>query len=133
MKPDAVLAPYRRAGVLMDTNLLLLYLVGAFDPEEVPRFKRTSQFTPADFALLVRFLELFQRIVTTPHVLTEAGNLAGQLADHLRRGASRHASPSLTWCRIHIARSARIPESPRGTVLAGAVGRACVRAIRFVS
>lgn len=86
MIPADVVARYRKCGVLVDTNLLLMYFVGAHDPEEIPRFKRTKQFTPEDHTLLIRFLGLFGRIVTTPHVLTEVSNLAGQLADPTKVG-----------------------------------------------
>lgn len=81
-----MVARYVRAGVIVDTNLLLMYMVGAHDPDEIPRFKRTKQFTSEDHALLTRFLGLFRRVVTTPHILTEVSNLAGQLADTTRTG-----------------------------------------------
>ncbi|MBD0320928.1 MAG: hypothetical protein ICV87_11380 [Gemmatimonadetes bacterium] len=81
-----MVARYVAAGVLVDTNLLLMYLVGAHDPDEIPRFKRTQQFTSGDHALLTDFLGLFRRVVTTPHILTEVSNLAGQLADRTRTG-----------------------------------------------
>jgi rRNA-processing protein FCF1 len=84
MTVDRAVARYRSAGVLVDANLLLMYFVGVFDREAIPRFKRTSQFTPEDFDLLYRFLSNFERVVTTPHILTEVSNLAGQLPDHLR-------------------------------------------------
>ncbi|MDP9487570.1 MAG: hypothetical protein M3Q49_17595 [Actinomycetota bacterium] len=76
---------YRTAGVLVDTNLLLLYFVGAYDPALVARFKRTAdRFAPEDFDTLVVFLERFERFVTTPHVLTEVSNLMGQLSGTAR-------------------------------------------------
>ena len=81
-----ILARYRTAGVLVDTNLLLLYFVGAFSPDEVPRFKRTIQFTPEDHHLLVRFLGYFGRVVTTPQILAEVSNLAGQLTGQVKQG-----------------------------------------------
>ena len=86
MNPAQTVARYVGAGVLVDTNLLLMYLVGAHDPGEIPRFKRTKQFTAGDHALLTGFLGLFRQVVTTPHILTEVSNLAGQLADHTRTG-----------------------------------------------
>jgi hypothetical protein len=86
MRPDAVLARYRTAGVLVDTNLLLVYFVGAFDPALIPKFKRTRMYTLEDHPLLVRVLGFFEKVVTTPHILTEVSNLAGQLPSHLTRG-----------------------------------------------
>ena len=70
---------YQSKGVLVDTNLLLLLIIGSADRDLVSKFKRTKQFTAEDFDLLYKFLELFKAIYTTPHVLTEVGNLANTL------------------------------------------------------
>ena len=75
---------YRPRGVLVDSNLLVLYFVGAFKRKLVPDFKRTAQFTVEDFDLLVLFLSNFQRIVTTPNILTEVNSLLGQLGEPLK-------------------------------------------------
>ena len=69
----------------MDTNLLLLYLVGAYDRRLVSRFKRTAdRFEPEDFDTLARLLGQFDVIVTTPYVLTEASNFLGQLSGRVK-------------------------------------------------
>lgn len=70
---------YRSKGILVDSNLLLLYFVGSHDPTMIQRFKRTRAFTPNDFALLRRVLEKFKRIITTPNILSEVSNLAAQM------------------------------------------------------
>ena len=77
----------RRGTILIDTNLLLVLLVGALDPDQVERFKRTRSYTRDDYELLMDFVSRYGRIVTTPNVLTEVSNLAGQLAEPLRRDA----------------------------------------------
>ncbi len=80
-----LISKYRRKGLLVDTNILLLYFIGICDPNWIAGFKRTSQFVIEDFQLLVRILNCFERRVTTPNVLTEINNLAGQLSrDNLR-------------------------------------------------
>jgi rRNA-processing protein FCF1 len=84
--PAEIIARYRGSGVLVDTNLLLMYFVGVHDPGEIARFKRTTRFTSEDHALLLDFLGRFRRLVTTPHILTEVSNLAGQMADRTRAG-----------------------------------------------
>lgn len=86
MIPADTVARYRGSGVLIDTNLLLMYFVGAHDPKEIGRFKRTMQFTSDDHDLLVGFIKHFRRVVTTPHIITEVSNLAGQLGDRSRTG-----------------------------------------------
>lgn len=76
---EQLLVDYRTDGVLVDTNLLLLYVVGAYSPRWIGRFKHTSAFTEDDFELLGRLMGQFQTVVTTPHVLTEVSNFLGHL------------------------------------------------------
>ncbi len=64
-----------RSTVLMDTNLQILNIIGNINPEWIPRHKRTSTFTTADFDLLSRLSSRAKAQVTTPHVLTEISNL----------------------------------------------------------
>lgn len=75
----ALLQRHYRQGILVDTNILLVYFVGRYRQESIPRFKRTRQFTIDDFRLLEWLLEPFSTIVTTPNVLTEVSNLASRL------------------------------------------------------
>jgi rRNA-processing protein FCF1 len=77
-------APALPSTLLIDTNLLLVLLVGDQDRLQVPRFKRTSRFTPEDYDLLAEFVAAFREVVITPNVLTEVSNLAGQLREPLR-------------------------------------------------
>jgi rRNA-processing protein FCF1 len=75
---------HRKTGVLVDTNILLLYFLGRFSPREIPRFKRTQQFTVEDYGTLFLILKNFEKLLTTPNVLTEVNSFSGQLADPLR-------------------------------------------------
>lgn len=77
----------RREAVFIDTNLLLVLLIGALDPAQVDRFKRTRKYSREDYALLAAFVSQYKRVVTTPNVLTEVSNLAGQLTGPLRERA----------------------------------------------
>lgn len=76
---EQLLIEYRKDGFLVDTNLLLLYVVGVQDPDRIRRFTRTDTFTEDDFGLLNRLFEHFETAVTTPSILTEVSNLLGQL------------------------------------------------------
>lgn len=81
----SLLGRYRNAGILVDSNLLLLYYVGAHDRQHVARFRRTrDRFVPEDFDTLKHLLGRFNKVVTTPHVLTEVSNLLGQLSGQIR-------------------------------------------------
>lgn len=80
-----LISRYRTKGLLVDSNLLLLYFVGAYDPRRISTFKGTAQFGQDDFDLLLRLVGLFERIVTTPNILTEVSNLSGQLRKDEKR------------------------------------------------
>lgn len=64
-----------KAGLVIDTNLLLLYLVGLHDPDRIETFKRTRAYSVDDFDLLVYVINQFGRFSTTPNILTEISNL----------------------------------------------------------
>ena len=76
---DNLVRQYRTRGVLVDTNLLLLYFVGSADSRHVTRFKRTRQYTEDDFRILAGFLALFPTLATLPNILTEVSNLIAPL------------------------------------------------------
>ncbi len=77
---------YRNKGVLIDTNLLLVYCVGSFDPARILKFKRTLTFSIEDFYALEKAFEFFNIVVTTPHILTEVNNLSNQLPEGIKSG-----------------------------------------------
>lgn len=67
---------YAAKGLLLDSNVLLLYIVGLTDKSQVGRFKRTanSGFTAQDFNLLESFVLRFTQVVTLPYILAEVSN-----------------------------------------------------------
>ena len=79
-----IVEQYHTSGILVDAGVLLLRLVGQYDRDRITQFKNTKQFLPEDFDLLQWLLRKFARIITTPNVLTEVSNLAGQLGEPAR-------------------------------------------------
>jgi hypothetical protein len=67
----------RKAGLILDTNVLLLLVVGVHKRERIITYALTRSYTAGDFDLLLRFTELFLRLVVTPNILTEVSNLLG--------------------------------------------------------
>lgn len=67
---------YRSKGLLLDTNLFVLLIIGTIDREKIKDNKRTGAYSPDDFDLLLRFINGFSKIVVTPHILAETSNLA---------------------------------------------------------
>ena len=80
---DAVLQfqRYRSAGVIVDSNLLLLFIIGSFDEQLISTFKRTKTYTGSDYRILSEFLSAFSEILVTPNILTEVSNLSNQLPE----------------------------------------------------
>ena len=79
-----LLGRYKRLGVLVDANLLLLFVLGQYDPTQIETYKRTRKYTREDFHLVAHLLEYFDVVATTPHILTEVSNLAGYLPDRVK-------------------------------------------------
>ncbi|MGA9998040.1 MAG: PIN domain-containing protein [Pyrinomonadaceae bacterium] len=79
-----LLYQYRSKGALIDTNLLLVYFVGCYDPSRIPSFKRTITFTTEDFYTLQRAFNFFTKIVTTPNILTEVNSFSNQLPNEIK-------------------------------------------------
>ena len=71
--------------LLIDTNVLVLLVVGSHDRRAVGRFKRTATFSNADYDRLTRLIGQYRRLLTTPAVMTEVGNLLGNAHRALAR------------------------------------------------
>lgn len=65
----------RNPGLLIDTNLLVLFAVGSVNRGCIENFKRTRKYTIADFELLLRLLGRAEPLYTVAHVLAEVSNL----------------------------------------------------------
>lgn len=77
---EALITRYIHRGILVDSSLLVVYLVGIFDHRQLLNCRAIkSSFSQAEFDLLRNLLAEFDAIITTPHVLTEVSNLAGRL------------------------------------------------------
>jgi hypothetical protein len=73
---DRLIEKHRRNGLLIDSNLFLLWVVGSTNESRIARFNRTQKYSVQDFRLLRVLVHEFQEIVTSPHILTEVSNLA---------------------------------------------------------
>src|SRR4051794_28125217 len=72
---EALLQKHRAKGVLLDTNLLVLLLVGSVNKHRILNFKRTGNFSIEDYDLLARLIRRFSKLITTPHLLSQASDL----------------------------------------------------------
>lgn len=103
MKDDirSLFAQYRQKGILIDTNILLLYFVGSVNRERISKFNRTQQFTPEDYDILLGIINFFSKRVTTPNILTEVSSLSNQLGEPERSICSRLFSVNISLLDEH--------------------------------
>lgn len=102
-EPDVKIRRHLRSGILVDTNLLLVYLVGLYDSvsgyQVIDGFRYTrGRYTTGDFERLAAVMEQFGNRITTPHILAEVSNMLGHLADSAREtcfGLMKEIIPSL--------------------------------------
>ncbi len=69
---------------LLDSNLLLLFVVGATSRALISRHKRLKAFIEKDYDKLVELLSDVPQVLLTPNTLTETSNLAGQIDEPAR-------------------------------------------------
>ena len=86
---------YKKKGILVDSNLLLLMFIGYLNKDHITKFKRTQQYLPEDFDLLNALLITFNKIITTPNILTEVSNLANSLSGDYKKFFGRIFSKSI--------------------------------------
>lgn len=66
------------SSVFVDANLLVLLVVGHYDPHLIARHRRTQTFDIEDYRLLRDTLDRIHNVLVTPNTLTEASNLLAQ-------------------------------------------------------
>jgi hypothetical protein len=69
---------HKSDGILLDTNVLVLLLLGSFQPGLIGG-KRLEKYAIQDAELLANYVGNFSRILTTSHILAETSNLAAQV------------------------------------------------------
>ena len=91
--------------VAIDTNLLILLVVGLTSPEYIRKHRRLAPvYDSTHFELIRRLLVHAPRVLCTSHVLTEASNLLRQTGEPMR-------SEIMTTYRVFI-QSAEEPTIP---------------------
>ena len=83
------LTRFYSSGIFLDTNLLVLLVVGRTNRSFIGSEKVTSSFTPAEYDDLVRLLRPFHRRFSLPHVFTETSNLLGKSSGQRRQAYFR--------------------------------------------
>jgi hypothetical protein len=81
--------------ILLDTNLLVLLIVGSTSERSISTHKRTRAYVIASFRLLSAIVDSPSKLISTPHILAETSNLIRQCAEPLRSGLSTTFAASI--------------------------------------
>jgi hypothetical protein len=73
---------YKKKGLFLDTNILLLYIIGSLDKSLIRNTKSTAMFDARDYEKIKVFIDYFDIKVTSPHVLTEVSDLLGESSNY---------------------------------------------------
>ncbi len=70
--------PYQ---ILLDTNLLVLFVVGTTSREYIAKHKRLTEFSVEDYDALLKIISAASAVLVTPNTLTETSNLAAHIGE----------------------------------------------------
>ena len=70
--------------LIIDANLLVLFVVGTTNRSWIARHRRLKAFSIQDFDLLCRVIGSYSQVYVTPNTLTETSNLLGYIAEPAR-------------------------------------------------
>lgn len=76
-----LIVKYKKKGVFVDSEILLVYIVGSKDPRLIKNNGRTANYDENDFNLISEFIEKFDSKIASPHILTEVSDLLGESND----------------------------------------------------
>jgi hypothetical protein len=124
--------------VAVDSNLLLLFVVGSASRDYIAKHKRLRAYTETDFDLLVEQLSSVPAVLLTPNTLTETSNLIG----HLGEPARSHVYEKLTALLsrpesveryVPSRRATSLPELPRLGLTDCALLNLCAEGIPLIT
>ncbi|MDF9800021.1 hypothetical protein OKW21_005284 [Catalinimonas alkaloidigena] len=61
--------------ILIDSNALVLLIIGLIDQNLIPKHKRTSIYRKKDFERLLNVIKDFNHLIVLPNIWTEVDNL----------------------------------------------------------
>jgi len=107
-----LLQKHRHRGAVLDTNVLLAWAIGTYDPSWLGLFKRVENFIPADAHLLQRLLMWTGEVIVTPNIMTEVANLAAQMGEPRREAFFRSWSSQISTYFEHYVPSSSVVTQP---------------------
>jgi len=108
---------YRPEGLIVDTNILLLFLVGNYNKELIEKCElftnNNKKYCVDDFETLKKIFAYFRRLIITPQIIAELSNLSitggdiksketfhayiNAVIDFLRSAEERHQKIESIW------------------------------------
>lgn len=70
--------------LIIDSNLLVLFVVGTASRDYIAKHKRLNEFTETDYDILRRAIMQAPSVLVTPNTLTETSNLAAYIGEPAR-------------------------------------------------
>lgn len=70
-----------RSGFFIDSNLLVLLIVGSVGRDIIAKHRRLKEYTVEDYDILIDLLNQADQVFVTPNTLTETSNLLAQHKD----------------------------------------------------
>ena len=71
--------------LVLDTNMLLVFIVGSVDPNLLGITKRVKEYRPADYEIIVTYLGFFNDVILLPTIVSETSNLLDQMWGERRK------------------------------------------------
>ena len=71
--------------LILDTNLLILFMLGSYSPNDISTCNFTTLYNKDDFVFLESYLKIQSSICITPQVLAELSNQAFQIYHGIKR------------------------------------------------
>lgn len=70
--------------LILDTNLLVLFVVGTTNVSYISKHKRLSAFDDTDYILLNDIVAKFDKLIFNPNVLSETSNILRQIGEPIK-------------------------------------------------
>jgi rRNA-processing protein FCF1 len=94
-----------KKGIIVDSNIMLLFLVGCYDISYIHMFKRTIKYTEEEYYFIRDLLNTNyykDRVYTSPHILTELSNLSTMQGERRRKYFNIFSKILDNTCEIYI-------------------------------
>jgi hypothetical protein len=65
--------------VIIDTNIFILFLTGQINENRIRNYTRNSLYAKEDYYLLLNILSNYDRIITSPNILTEVDSILNRI------------------------------------------------------